>query len=175
MIETWKPVAISPAHEVSDFGRVRRIFDCPKTGRKAGTFTKPEVRRGALMYSFGHEGRRVRMLAHRLVMEAFGPAMPQAGMIVAHNDGDHTNNHIGNLRWATYRENTADRIVHGTDRRGSQCSQALLTEADVAFILEQPRVRGVCIAMAERFGVSRATISKIVNGKNWAHVRPPTR
>lgn len=172
-METWRIVPFCAAYEISDHGTLRRAVDCPKTGKKAGHVIKPEPRRGSLIYNLSLNGKRERRLVHRLVMEVFGEPAPSPRHIVAHNDGDHTNNCIGNLRWATYKENTADRIAHGTDHRGSQCYQALLNESAIAYILAHPRYRGAITEMANHFGVDRTTISKIVNGKSWRHVTPP--
>jgi hypothetical protein len=50
---------------------------------------------------------------HHLVLEAFVGPRP-AGHEAAHGDGDKTNNALANLRWATPKENAADRYRHGT-------------------------------------------------------------
>lgn len=94
---------------------------------------------------------------------------------MAHNDGSRTNNHYKNLRWATPKENQADRRVHGTHLAGSNVPTSKLTEAQVAAIAadyqaQGIRYRGGKITMqnlADQYGVSLAQISRIVNGKQW--------
>lgn len=57
-------------------------------------------------------------LVHRLVLESWkGPCPP--GMECRHfPDGNPENNNLENLSWGTKMENTADRIVHGTNLAG---------------------------------------------------------
>ena len=73
----------------------------------------------------------------------------------------------GHLTWKTKRDNEADRAVHGTIMRGSSHSNSRLTESDVRVIrllLDDGMTHG---AIAERFGVARATISLISSGATW--------
>lgn len=71
------------------------------------------------------------------------------------------------LAWKTKRDNEADKAEHGTIMKGSGHTNSKLTEADVIAI------RGLIgtmthAAIAERFGVSRPTISMIASGETWA-------
>lgn len=50
-------------------------------------------------------GKQIQEYVHRLVAEAF-IANPENKKTVNHLDGDPQNNHISNLEWATYAENT---------------------------------------------------------------------
>jgi len=51
--------------------------------------------------------RKKTWAVHRLVIEHFGPAIPQeVYSIVDHIDGNKANNHISNLEWVTIKENT---------------------------------------------------------------------
>lgn len=94
---------------------------------------------------------------------------------MAHNDGTRTNNHYTNLRWATPKENQADRRIHGTHLSGSSVPTSKLTEEQVAAIMADYaahgiRFRGGSVTMqnlADLHGVSVAQISRIVNGKQW--------
>ncbi len=51
--------------------------------------------------------------AHRAIAEAFIPN-PENKPDVAHWDGNGLNNEVTNLRWATEKENMADKKRHGT-------------------------------------------------------------
>lgn len=70
------------------------------------------------------------------------------------------------LRWATQKENLADRLIHGTDGRGEKNSSARLNEAAIHEIrkvgrsMPQPKV-------AAKFGVSRSHVGEILSGKSW--------
>lgn len=70
------------------------------------------------------------------------------------------------LRWATRKENEADKVVHGTIRRGTKINTVKLTEDQVRDI--RRRVNETGVALASEFGVTAANISSIRNRKNWA-------
>lgn len=106
---------------------------------------------------------------HRLVCEELHGQPPSPNHQAAHSCG---NGHLGcvngrHLSWKTPHENAADKLIHGTDGRGERCATAKLTEADVVLI------RGLKDSttqrkIAERFGVSEQTVSKIMRRDRWA-------
>lgn len=102
---------------------------------------------------------------HRLVLEWFVGPCPE-GMEACHNDGDSTNNRLDNLRWDTRKANIIDSVKHGTHYTGKG---TMLTREQVKKI----RAKKGTATQAEigaQFGVTQQTISKIMNGKLWAHV-----
>ena len=119
-METWKQVPDFPGYEVSDEGRVRstRVSIKPrllalshgKPGRAGRRFERPE---GSLHVSLRRDGQTFKRRVHRLVMEAFVGPRPD-GLETRHIDGDHTNNHLSNLRYGTGSENSFDAMSHGT-------------------------------------------------------------
>lgn len=99
---------------------------------------------------------------------AYGPPTDD-DMQAAHSCG---NGHLGcinpkHLRWDTVTGNHADKIVHGTEIKGSDQWQAKLTEDEVRHIRAS---RGAILQrdLAERFGVSQTAISKIQRRVAWA-------
>jgi hypothetical protein len=72
------------------------------------------------------------------------------------------------LRWATRKENEADKISHGTHNRGERHGQSKLTESMVLEILATKDLSHQIIA--SRYGVSRFAIDSIKNRKAWKHV-----
>lgn len=79
------------------------------------------------------------------------------------------NNHVENLRYDTPSGNQQDAILHGTSRTGSRNFFARLTEADVPRIRAM-RAEGASLrTIAQAFGVSRMTISRIASGRTWRH------
>jgi hypothetical protein len=69
------------------------------------------------------------------------------------------------LRWATDQENAADRIIDGTENRGSRQHQAKLTEEQALRIFNDRRPRNT---IAAEFGVSRRCVGAIKTGLSWA-------
>lgn len=105
---------------------------------------------------------------HRLVCEARHGPPPTPEHEAAHSCGK---GHLSccaqnHLRWASTKENIADQIIHDTVSRGARHSQSKLTEAQVR---EIRRLSGSAPVrdIAAQFGVAAASISRIVNGKQW--------
>lgn len=110
-------------------------------------------------------GRRTTTTAHAIVCEAFHGPPPAPGMDAAHGNGDPTDNRPENLRWATRKQNMADRIDHGTNGRK-------LTRADVDAIRATPRRHGDRAELAERYGVTPTMISHIRSRRVWRTPAP---
>lgn len=124
--EQWLPIHGFPGYEVSDLGRVRsyRKPGTSKELRASPKLLKPSDKGGAMKVTFWENSRPFYKTVHRLVVDAFGEQKPNDGKnyVIAHWDGDYTNNHISNLRWATYRENFKDFERHLTERCCIHCS-----------------------------------------------------
>lgn len=183
--EVWLPIPCSEGYEVSSFGRVRRTPLLPNG-------VHGRVRRTSLNSS-GYPSLRMpvngierTMLVHRLVAAAFiGPCPP--GMQVNHIDLDKTNPRAENLEYVTGSQNQrhaaamrgarlgSQRVEHVRHLRGSATlgernGSAKLTEADVR------EIRTLCAAgrsrseLSRHFGVDRAVIRRIDEGRSWASV-----
>ncbi|MDX1117059.1 hypothetical protein GOL29_03285 [Sinorhizobium medicae] len=107
-----------------------------------------------------------RFYVHRLVCEMANGLAPTPKHQAAHACGNSSCVNPSHLSWKTRKENEADKLIHGTHHRGSNCPTAKLSEADV---LEIRRLKGVKpgIELARDFNVSRSTISHIHTGKSW--------
>lgn len=104
--------------------------------------------------------------AHHLVCEwTHGP--PPAGKPhAAHHCGVRACVNPRHIRWATPKENAADRLIHGTHNRGERCGSNRLTEEQVRRIRS---IRGVSQRrIAEQFGVSEGAVHSIIIRKSWA-------
>lgn len=109
-----------------------------------------------------HASRRV----HRIVAEAFHEN-PLGLPCVRHLDGNPKNNHANNLAWGTYAENEEDKRLHGTwdlRRNGKLSREHVLLARSLARDGESQK------AIAERFGVSRPTITRLLNGTIWGNI-----
>lgn len=120
-------------------------------------------------YGVAHvDGRRntVHHLACRIV---YGP--PPPGMEAAHSCRSRQCFNPRHLRWATSRENKADRHRDGTAPQGETVNGAKLTNAAVADIRRR-YAEGLVTQrqLSEEYGVRRKTITNVVNRKTWAHM-----
>ena len=123
---------------------------------------------------------------HSLVAEAFIGPRPK-GMEVCHKNGIRSDNTPENLRYATKKENEADKVVHGTvasgDRNGARLhpekrpkgslhGKSKLTEDDVVEIKKVLSLGNLRMGaeLAKKFNVSISTISNINKGKVWKHI-----
>jgi hypothetical protein len=93
---------------------------------------------------------------------------PKSSMHASHSCGG---GHLGcmnpkHLRWATPSENEADKIAHGTLRKGRAINTNVLSESAVREIRASVNEKGT--DLAARFGVSTSLVSSIRNKRCWA-------
>jgi hypothetical protein len=111
---------------------------------------------------------------HLLVLTAFvGP--PANGQQCRHLNGDRCDPRLENLTWGTAKENSADRILHGTQASGERHGAARLTDADVREIRRRyckiSSRHGNGGKLAAEYGISISQVHNIVTRKAWAHVQ----
>lgn len=116
----------------------------------------------------GFKGRR----AHRVICEVVNGPPPTPDHEAAHScgRGDQACVHPLHLSWKTHAENEADKDEHGTRPLGSAHRGSRLTEEQVNEIRSLIGAFSHA-AIAERFGVSRPTISLIAEGVTWAWLK----
>lgn len=85
----------------------------------------------------------------------------------AHSCGNPTCVNPRHLRWATGKENAADRKTHGTENIGERSGKSKLTAADVIYIRSAPPILQ---PLMDKFGMSKHGISKIRSGKRWKYL-----
>jgi hypothetical protein len=124
--EIWRPIPGRNGYEVSDLGRVRSVDRVIPRRWRSGRIVQAKLK-GRLLglhvaagpgYLYARLGCKSAYV-HHLVLEAFVGPRP-AGRQAAHGDGDKLNNTLGNLRWATPKENCADKLRHGTALFGAK-------------------------------------------------------
>jgi len=159
--EVWRPVLGWPNYNVSSWGRVQ--------GPRA--LLAPTTTHGYHIVSLVRDGITTNRRVHQLVLESFVGSPPFENALVAHNDGDKTNNRVSNLRWASATENQADRNRHGTGHvRGSNMRWAKLTESDIPTIRSRIAAGEKYDDIARDYGVSKHTICVIKKRRAWRHV-----
>lgn len=73
----------------------------------------------------------------------------------------------GHLRWATTKENMADRVLHGTANRGSKHGLSKLSEGDIADIRQRLLAGESQASIAKLFPISQTAVSRINRGETW--------
>ena len=107
--------------------------------------------------------------AHRLSYELANGPIP-AGMQVLHRCDNPPCVRPGHLFLGSNLDNVADRVAKGRGAKGERLGSKL-TEPDVVEI-RRLRSQGMLQReIAERFAVTQETVSLIVLGRRWAHVR----
>lgn len=154
--EVWRHSHI-PGFEVSSHGRVRG-----RAGEILAGFLDAD---GYPRVSYHENGKTKQVAVHTLVCTAFHGIRPSPAHTVAHGDGERANNKASNLRWATPKEQYADRRRHGTEAKsGERNWNAKISNAQAAAIRAAYRPgRGAGYpALAKAFGVSKFTVYRVV-------------
>ena len=134
--------------------------------RTNGHILKPQPNgKGYLRVSIGKKLQFV----HRLVAEKYIPNpnnLPQ----VNHIDGNKLNNCVENLEWVSNNENRKHAVEHNLHLKGGKCPWSKLTEEDVIYIRTH-KYEKTQKEWAEDYGVSRATISDVINYRTWKDIK----
>jgi hypothetical protein len=99
--EIWKQVSGYENYYVSNFGRVKNV-------ETEKLLKQSEDKNGYFRVSLSKDNKRTTFRIHRLVAIEFIDNRNNK-KCVDHIDGDRKNNFIGNLRWATDKQNSANR------------------------------------------------------------------
>jgi hypothetical protein len=91
-----------PSYLIYDDGRVYSKY--------INIFLKPSFHHGYLCCNLRENGKRKHFSIHRLVALVYIPN-PDNLPEVDHIDGDHTNNHVSNLRWCSRSQNNQNTCV----------------------------------------------------------------
>lgn len=162
----WRVCIENDNYEVSDEGQVRRhtagrgtypgrILRLKCSKQKKHWYYRIGLTKGDITTDYS---------VHTLVCSAFNGPAPSPKHEVAHIDGDPHNNAASNLRWATPRENHADKIRHGTLLEGERCYNTKISDQDVANI----RLLGALAVppsqreIAELFGITQSYVGAIL-------------
>ena len=115
-------------------------------------------------------GKKV-VVSRRVCEEANGPP-PTPKHEAAHSCGNGHEGCVtkGHLVWKTPKQNSEDKIRHGTLIRGERCNFAKITESQAREILAL-KGKETLRSIAGRFGITQGAVSQIQNGKRWAWIQ----
>lgn len=168
--EAWKTIPFAPEYAASSHGRIKRVISHPKS--PAGKILK-----AAVSYGYEHivlyvDGKRVPQRVSACILTAFVGPRPTPTHQAAHWDGDRRNNRLENLRWATPKENSADKARHGRAPIGSRHWNSKLTEDDVRAMYRM-REQGLQLKeIAAQFAVTASCACNAML-RGWRHVERP--
>ena len=128
----------------------------------------PTGKYGHLYTSLGNTstGNSTLYAISRLVLEAFEGPCPDGYEACHDPDPTPANCNRNNLHWGTRQSNVDDKVRHGRSLRGQKHPGVLLTNAEVMEIYSY-KGQQASKELAERFHVSRNTISGIHTGRSW--------
>ncbi len=119
--------------------------------------------------------------AYRLVAEAFVAGRTESRNEVNHKDGVRANGCADNLEWVTHLENmrhaasVTDSMFKGprtqNGARTHACGAATLAEEKIVEIRRLYACGERSRAIAERFGVERCAVTRIISRKTWGWVK----
>lgn len=114
-----------------------------------------------------HNGKM--WVASRFICEAAHGAPIPLSLHAAHNCGNPSCVNPNHLRWASPKENEADKVVHGTFHPGANFTK--LTKEQVLSIRAKFETgQHLQKHLAREFNVSKSTLSQILNRRTWTQI-----
>lgn len=164
----WRTIPSAALYAASSDGQIKRTAGGRGTAKT--TLKQQSNNMGYPMVQIYYgRGMAKRRLVSRLVCEAFNGPPPPGKDQCAHNDGNPKNNSANNLRWASRRENEADKAHHGTLLRGEAAPWSKLDWATVrAMRSEYTGSWGEASKIAAKFGLTMSRTHQILRGTIWA-------
>jgi hypothetical protein len=149
-LERWLPIpGYMTYYQASDLGRIRRVARTItyKDGRvyrhRGRVLSQARTRDGRRCVSLCTNGIARTRLVHHLVLHAFVGPRPRR-LVGCHENGDHADNRLSNLRWDTQSSNMLDKTRHGTDHYRQR------TSCPLEHLLVAPNLRACDARMGHR-------------------------
>ena len=179
-IEYWRPVVGYEGYEVSNLGRVRSWRS--QGGQKGNKGAVRMLRRSTprilkqsvkdtdrLQISLCVNGRAISIQVHLLVGRAF-LSNPLNLLQLNHKTGNHRDNRLGNLEWATREQDLEHAMKFGLVPHGERVGSVKLTKDEVRLIRWAHWAGDTTRELAREYGVAQSTISQICRGTTWVRV-----
>lgn len=155
--EEWREIeGYDGLYHVSNLGRVKSI--------KFNKILKQNFSRGYLILGLTNKNRKRKTeRVHRLVLFAFKEELYEENKECNHINNIRTDNRAINLEWVLHKENS--RKMYMNDHYNKKL------KSDDVIKIKQMIINGLPgILIAEKFNVSKATISEIKAGKKWVDI-----
>lgn len=170
MEERWiKLEGYNGMYSVSSLGSVKSYY---KTKSYPFILLKKTIRNGYYSVGLSINGLEKRVNVHRLVACNFIPSSKEQTQ-VNHIDGNKLNNNVENLEWCTSKENVnhAHKMGLVNTPYGEMHANSKLNVKSVLEIRSKyiKRVK-TYKSLALEYGVSKATITEIINRQIWKHI-----
>ena len=150
-------VPVGPLHVATVEGEIYSLYSGREMRQSMGT----NGRLGVVIRTFDSLELK-RRETHVLVCRAFRGRRPSSRHVASHLNGNKLDNRPANLKWETWEKNRDRTYEHGTDDRGFHNSRACVTPQQAKWAREN--VEGLTQQQrADKLGVSRTSISRIVN------------
>lgn len=176
ILEEWKDVpGYEELYAVSNFGRVKSYSKTRKNRngkcKKKERILKQSLRGGYFLVGLAKYGQSKTFSVHILVASVHVSGK-RPGLEVNHKLGNRKDNRAWELEWITHQQNIQHAFDIGIKSQiGSKSPRAILNEDKVIEIRSKFKpLKYTRKMLSEEYGVSVASIKKILNRTNWSHI-----
>jgi|SRR5688572_6965029 len=159
-MEIWKTIVGYESYSISSLGNLRN--------NKTQRIVNPVIQRYACYCLYEKNKPPFRTTGHRLVATHFIDN-PKNLPFVCHKDDNRLNNTVGNLFWATPKENSADMVKKNRSASGERCGASKLTDNDVLKIRDL-KGKYPSRKVGRMFGIVKSNVLFIWSNKTWKHI-----
>lgn len=191
IIIEWRTIEEAPYYMVSDEGHVKSCerdvktfngkVECYRHVPETYPLKEKNIRgyKNVSIIQYDDDMKPVKRYmcqVHRLILENFQPVDGMENLQVNHKNGNKGDNSLENLEWTTPAENTRDAnkrgLGHQMNQNGEMNSMTSLKEEDVKEIIKLTKKpnRPTDQKIANRYGVTRKTISNIRRNITWTYL-----
>lgn len=167
--EEWRDIqGYEGVYQVNPIGQVKRIGG--GSGAVRGLVLKDfDNGHGYRYISLSKDGKGRNYYIHVLLATAFIPN-PERKPQINHRNGQKSDNRLENLEWVTLSEQMIHAYGTGLAPSGEYNHMAKLTEYEVG-VIRRLHMAGVARpVIASSFGISKATVHRIVHRELWRNV-----